>query len=196
MRKKNPLNFSFAQWPTVKENCATFSAALRCDCLHLYAFLSPLNTPPGCIIKLECACNLLARLNESNSRKTLFTAMFLYTCRDSIFCVLQMKKCNDFSSHPLQCTCGTLRCPPTGPLDSLAPPYLHASLQEARYIVEWDLIPRTTPWETTGLREGSTVHKVRPHGRGVRPSTVVKERGGYSVEWCSLLSHIAQFFQF
>ena len=65
--------------------------------------------------------------------------------------------------NPLQCTCVTLRCPHTGPLDNLAPPYLHVSLQEARCIVGWDPTPRTTPWETTGLRGDSTAHKVR-HG--------------------------------
>lgn len=69
--------------------------------------------------------------------------------------------------NPLQCTCVTLRCPLTGPLDNPVPPYRRASLQEARCIVGWDPIPRTTPWETMGLRGGSMVHKVRAHGRSV-----------------------------
>lgn len=32
----------------------------------------------------------------------------------------------------------------------------------------WATIPRTTPWETMGLREASLGHKVRPQGGGVR----------------------------
>lgn len=62
-----------------------------------------------------------------------------------------------------QYTCVTLRCPLTGllvTLDNLVLPYLPASLLEARFIVEWDRIPRTTPWETMVLRAGSTAHKV------------------------------------
>lgn len=74
-------------------------------------------------------------------------------------------RCRVFSAVilqiPLQFPCETLRCLHMHPLDSLAPPYLHASLQEVRCMAEWDRIPKTTPWETTDLREASMVHNVR-----------------------------------
>lgn len=69
--------------------------------------------------------------------------------------------------NPLQCTYVTLRCPLMDLLGNLVPPYRRASLLEARCIVAWDPIPRTTPWETMGLRGGSMVHKVSHLGKSV-----------------------------
>lgn len=134
---------------------ATTSAAFRWDCLHLDALLCPVNTPQ--------AGSLNNNVPGQASRQTLYCCVFVEKQRPRFFrhCVYTLIW---WGSLPVQCTCVTLRCLHTGLLGNLLPPYLHASLREAR-CMGWATIPRTTPWETMGLREASLAHKVRPKGR-------------------------------